>query len=204
MTISELSAGVRLAAWVAGRAPWKRIVPTLAARLFGAISLRLVDGVSSPLYYGPNRQFAYHLTQIWIANATRLDAKNARATIVWKRRSGREMDSRSVYGLWYPKVATGLLTPAARPVEEVDLPSNSATAHLGLMVRSQSNKAYLVCTATYNDFGAWKNYAHAPYELSSGSYDVDVLIEAAGGMVGYLKLDVQWPGGNSDPLITTR
>jgi hypothetical protein len=203
MTIDQLSLGVRVGALLARMIPWRRIVPTLAARWLGTISLRLVDAVSSPLYYGPARQLAYHMTQIWIANATRVDAKSARATIVWKRR-GRAMDSHSVSGLWYPKVATGLLTPAAKPVEEIDLPSNAATSHLGLMVRSPNNKAYIVCTATYHDFGGWKNYENARYELSTGSYDVDVLLEASGGMVGYLKLDVQWTGGDSNPLITTR
>jgi len=206
MTFAGIGAVVRTAVVVARLLPWGRIVPTLAARWFGAVSLRFEEGVSKPLYAGSsqNRQLAYHLTQLWIANRTRGDVEDARATVVWRRKAGRSGDSRTVHGLWYPKVASGLLTPAARPSEVARLPSNAETVHLGLMVRSPSNRAYMVCTATYNDFGAWQNYQHPDYEISSGVYEVDVMIEGTRGLTGYLKFDVQWPGGTSDPLILER
>lgn len=203
MMLSELGAGLRIVDSLARIVPWRRIVPTLAARWFGVVSLRFVDGVSKPLYRA-DRQPAYHMTQVWVANGTRVDVHKLRAEVIWRPRSGRSMDSRTVHGLWYPKVASGLLTPGGSPSEETDLPSNAATRHLGLMVRSSSNKAYIVCTATYNDFGAWRNYEHAPYELLSGVYDVDVLVEGGAGICGCLKLGVQWFGGDSDPIVTVR
>ena len=204
MTLTELSAGVRLLAFLARVMPWRRFVPTLAARWFGVVSFRFVEGVSKPLYRRRDRQLAYHLTQIWIANGTGVDVRGARVSMTWRRKSGGPMDGRTLTGLWYPGIASDLVTPAGQPTEETDLPSNAAMQHLGLMVRSPSNKAYMVCTGTYHDLGAWQDYQHPGYELRSGMYDVDVLLEGRDGMRGYLKLAVQWVGGDSHPIVTVR
>ncbi len=141
-----LSTVVRIGLFIAGKMPWRRWVPTLAARLFGAMSVRaqserkrFFDGSGSPVYT---------LTQAWITNATRLDLEDVRARLIWKRRGSGQFEGLDVYGIWHDKIASGLSSyPGVR--ETVDLPSNGDDRHLGLAVRSaRTLQVYSVCTQT--------------------------------------------------------
>jgi hypothetical protein len=188
---------LRALAWLAKKIPWARLFPTLA-KLCGVLTFRVVDTPTKQFY--ESGKHVYRMTQVWLANATRSDIRNARATIHWSRRMGGHFGSRSVHGIWLKKYASGL---ASYPNvdEKTDLPSNGDDRHLGLVVRSDgTEQTYIVCTETYNDFGSWKNYENPKFALEPGAYDVHVMVEAGGGGKGVIHLEVQY--GGSDVFVT--
>jgi hypothetical protein len=139
------------------------------------------------------------MTQAWVSNGTRVDVAGARCTVLWKRRGGRSHDATETYGLWYPKIASGLLSPADKPVETVDFPSNADTRHLGLAVKSaKTGECYVVGTQSYYAGQTYPNYEHPKYRLDPGIYDVAVDVFAGGGLRGRIELEVHWSGGGGD------
>jgi len=193
---------LRIVAFVARLIPWAKLMPTLAAKWFGVLSLRIVDTPSKTFYGGTPLAPAYTMTQVWIANSTRIDIYEARATLHWHRRGAGRFSGRSVHGIWHKKVASGLASYPGGIEQQTLLPSNGDERHLGLAVKSaKTGKAYLVCTESHYDFQQWENYENPASVLEPGVYDVHIFIEAQGARKGLLKLQVTYSGGNSEVIV---
>lgn len=197
-TDAPITMWFRVGLFAAQRIPWGRIVPTLALKWFGVLSLRVAELPRSQFYDGTGVE-VYRMTQAWLTNGTRVDVSEARCTVLWKRRGGRAHEAIEVYGLWYPKIASGLLSPATKPVETTNLPSNADTRHLALAVKSNStDDAYVVGTQSYYAGAAYPNFEHPKYRLEPGIYDVSIEVFAAGGLRGHLGVEIHWGGGGGD------
>lgn len=201
-TVTEISAAVRLGVFLARLVPWKRAVPTISAKLFGAIYLR-VETQRKDFY--ADAKVVYTMSQAWLANGTNVDVHDARTMLYWRRRGGTEFDGWRVYGIWCKKKASGLASYPEGVEEQTELPSNGDTRHLGLVVKSAgSGEAYLVCTATYHAGAAYPNYQHPDYKLTAGIYDVDVEVTGKGGKAGLVRLEVHYGGAGAEIIALER
>ena len=202
LTTSEIAFGVRLGLVVGRVIPWGRVVPTLAAKVFGSIALAYEPCRKD--FRGGDGGVVYTMTQAWISNGTRVDVDDARTTLMWRRRGGGPFDGWKVYGIWCKKTASGLASYPQGVEEQTDLPSNRDTRHLGLAAKSASTgETHLVCTQTYYA-PSHPNYEHPDYLLPAGIYDIDIEVVGRGGKTGLLHLEAQYGGRGTDVIVLLR
>jgi hypothetical protein len=199
MTLAQASVTVRLVAALARIVPWARIVPNMAAKRFGVMTFNRVRPETKD-FKDNSGNVVFGMTQAWISNRTRIDYREVRCMIEWRRRGGGQFDGMELDGLWLKKIASGLGSyPGVE--EKTDLPSNGEAKHLGVLVHNASTgKAYAVCTGTYYAGAQYPNYEHPSFELVPGVYDVTINAFGVGGQLGRLQLETHIGGGSSRPI----
>lgn len=173
-------------------------MPTLAARFLGAIA---VTATTQRKQFYDSDQPAYKMTQVWLANSTRIDFRNVRCRVTWKRRGSGPFEGFELDGLWCKKQASGLASYPGGVEETTDLPSNRETRHLGLVVKGhRSHGVFPVCTATYHAGSQHPNYEHPRFRLDPGIYDVTVHLYGDRGSEGVLAIEAHVNAGDADVI----
>jgi hypothetical protein len=177
--------------------PWGRIVPTLAARLWGVLTVEVLE-IPRKDFPAADGNVVYTMSQVWVRNGTRVDFKDVRCRIRWRRLGGTSYESQEVDGIWCRKQASGLASYPGGIEEQTDLPSNGDSRHLGLIIKDPATgEAFIVCTGSYHAL-AYPHYKHPAFRLDPGQYEVIITLEAHGGLRGQIVLQVHHAGGSSD------